>query len=120
MTNEQIIIKIQELTEKQIKSEIERKQIFEAINELKEGVEVTRKLAEDIHIMAINIENMQKTLDSTVKKVEDVERKDYNNYLESKKTIKNNVLSGLTGSILKGLFALILFIIGLYLGKGGI
>lgn len=119
MTNDQIIKKIQEITENQIRTEVEMKQMNENLNKLQEGVEVTRQLAEDIHIMAINMENMQKSLDNTIKKVEAVEKKDYNNYLESKKVIKNHVLSGLTGAGVTGIIGVIVFILTQYISKGG-
>ena len=40
-----------------------------------------------------------------------IEKKDYNEYKESKRIIKNNVLSGFTGAIVTAIIAIIGFVI---------
>lgn len=111
MTPEAMQEKLLELAEHQAKCDVERSQMIIAVNELKEDVKATKTLAEDIHIMAINMENMQKTLDNAVKKIDIIERKDYNDYKESKKVIKNNFLSGITGATVSAIIGMVLWVI---------
>lgn len=111
MTPESIQEKILELSEHQAMCDAERKRVSEIITELKEDVKATKTLTEDIHVLAVNMENMQKTLDNAVKKIDAIEKKDYNEYKESKKIIKNNILSGITGAIVTAAIAIIGFVI---------
>lgn len=111
MTPEAIQEKIIELAEHQAMCDAERKRVLEVITELKEDMKATKTLTEDIHVLAVNMENMQKTLDGAVKKIDAIEKKDYNEYKESKRIIKNNVLSGFTGAIVTAIIAIIGFVI---------
>ena len=57
------------------------------------------KLAEDVHIMALNMQNMQKTLEETNRKVDALSSKEYTEYKETKKLIKQNIINKVTGAI---------------------
>lgn len=98
MTNEQLTQEVIKLAEHQARCDAERDNILMVIEELREDVKSTKSLTEDVHIMAINLTNMQKTLNETNDKVEELSQKDYNNYMNTKKTIKQNIISGFTGA----------------------
>ena len=77
MTNEQLTQEVMNLKEHQAKCDAERENILAVINEIREDVKSTKALAEDVHIMALNMENMQKTLEETNKKVDVLSSKEY-------------------------------------------
>lgn len=81
------------------------------IQELKEDVKSTKKLAEDVHIMAININNMQKTLEATNQKVDTLATKDFKEYENNKKIIKDKILSGVAGAIGTGIIGFAIWFI---------
>ena len=85
MTNEQITQDLMGLKERQIKNDTKIDNIMNIINELREDVKSTKNLTEDVHIMAINMSNMQKTLEETNKKVNALSQKDFNEYENNKK-----------------------------------
>lgn len=99
MTNEQITQNLMSLKERQIKNDTKIDNIMNVINELREDVKSTKNLAEDVHIMAINMSNMQKTLEETNKKVDALSQKDYNEYENNKKIVKDKVISAIAGAI---------------------
>lgn len=99
MTNEQITQDLMNLKERQIKNDTKIDNIINVINELREDVKSTKNLTEDVHIMAINISNMQKTLEETNKKVDALSQKDFNEYESNKKIIKDKVISAIAGAI---------------------
>lgn len=111
MTPESMQEKILELAEHQAICDAERKRVLEVITELKEDVKETKSLTEDIHVLAVNMENMQKTLDGAVKKIDAIEKRDYNEYKETKKIIKNNVLSGIIGAIVTAAIGIITYVV---------
>lgn len=120
MTNEQLTHEVMKLSEHQAKCDAERENMISVIEELKEDVKATKSLAEDVHIMAINMKNMQETLKETNEKVEELSQKDYNNYKDTKKTVKNSIISGVTGSLITIVIGVIAFLIKLYIDmKGG-
>lgn len=92
MTNEQLTQEVLKLAENQAKQETKLEEVIE-------DVKTTKSLAEDVHIMAINMENMKITLNDTNAKVNSLNLKDYNNYQENKKNIKNNIISVISGAI---------------------
>lgn len=118
MTNEQLTIEVMKLAEHQAVCDAERKRMTEIIEELKEDIKTTKKMTEDVHILALNMEGMQKTIQETRDKVEELTQKDYNNYIETKKIVRNNVISGVVGSILTVLGGAIAILIGI-LSRGG-
>ena len=120
MTNEQLTQEVMKLAEHQAKCDAERENMLNVVEELKEDIKATKSLAEDVHIMAINMKNMQETLKETNEKVEELSQKDYNNYKDTKKTVKNSIISGVTGSLITIVIGIIAFLIKLYLDmKGG-
>ena len=120
MTNEQLTQEVMKLAEHQAKCDAERENMLNVVEELKEDIKATKSLAEDVHIMAINMKNMQETLKETNEKVEELSQKDYNNYKDTKKTVKNSVISGVTGSLITIVIGIIAFLVKLYIDmKGG-
>ena len=120
MTNEQLTQEVMKLAEHQAKCDAERENMISVVEELKEDVKATKSLAEDVHIMAINMKNMQETLKETNEKVEELSQKDYNNYKDTKKTVKNSIISGITGSLITIVISIVAFMIKLYIDmKGG-
>lgn len=120
MTNEQLTQEVIKLAEHQAKCDVERENMLNVVEELKEDIKATKALAEDVHIMAINMKNMQETLKETNEKVEELSQKDYNNYKDTKKIVKNSIISGVTGSLITIVIGIVAFLIKLYLDmKGG-
>lgn len=99
MTNEQITQDLMNLKERQIKNDTKIDNVINVINELREDVKSTKNLTEDVHIMAINMSNMQKTLEETNKKVDALSQKDFNEYESNKKIVKDKVISAIAGAI---------------------
>lgn len=118
MTNEQLTHEVMKLAEHQAKCDAERENIVTVIEELREDVKSTKALAEDVHIMAINMQNMQKTLEETNRKVNALSSKEFIEYKESKKLIKQNIISKVSGAIIGAILTGIIWLITLYL-KGG-
>ena len=120
MTNEQLTQEVMKLAEHQAKCDAERESMISVVEELKEDIKATKSLAEDVHIMAINMKNMQETLKETNEKVEELSQKDYNNYKDTKKTVKNSIISGVTGSLITIVIGIVAFLVKLYIDmKGG-
>lgn len=99
MTNEELVKDLMNVKERQIKNDTKIDNIMNVINELREDVKSTKNLTEDVHIMAINISNMQKTLEETNKKVDALSQKDFNEYESNKKIVKDKVISAIAGAI---------------------
>ena len=99
MTNEELAKDLMNVKERQIKNDTKIDNIMNIINELREDVKSTKNLAEDVHIMAINMSNMQKTLEETNKKVDALSQKDFNEYESNKKIVKDKVISAIAGAI---------------------
>lgn len=99
MTNEELAKDLMNVKERQIKNDTKIDNIMNVINELREDVKSTKNLAEDVHIMAINMSNMQKTLEETNKKVDALSQKDFNEYESNKKIVKDKVISAIAGAI---------------------
>lgn len=118
MTNEQLTQEVLRLSEYQAKAEAEHEKFEMILKELQEDVKTTKNLAEDVHIMAINMKNMQQTLNDTNRKVDALSSQEFLEYKENKKIIKNNILSTFAGAVGTGLLALIIWFITNYM-KGG-
>lgn len=99
MTNEELAKDLMNVKERQIKNDTKIDNIMNVINELREDVKSTKNLTEDVHIMAINMSNMQKTLEETNKKVDALTQKDFNEYESNKKIVKDKVISAIAGAI---------------------
>ena len=99
MTNEQLTQAVIDLTAYKAKAEEEHETFKTMLKNISEDIKQTKTLAEDVHIMAINMQNMQKTLDSTNKKVDALTNKDFIEYKENKKLVKQNIISKVIGTI---------------------
>ena len=119
MTNEQLTQEVISLKEHQAKAIGEHEKFELILKELQEDVKSTKTLAEDVHIMAINMKNMQETLNETNKKVDILSNKEFNEYTENKKLIKDKTLGAIAGSIGTLIFSAIVWLITWYF-KGGI
>lgn len=119
MTNEQLTQEVMKLKEHQAKCDAERENIIMLIEELREDVKSTKTLAEDVHIMAINMQNMQKTLEETNRKVDALSSQEFMDYKENKKLIKQNIITKVTSAIVGAGIAIVGMLLTLYF-KGGI
>lgn len=115
MTNEQLTQEIIAIKEHQAKAQAEHERFEVLFDELRTDVKTTKKLAEDVHIMAINMERMQTSLDNTNKKVESIMSKELTEYQENKKLFKRNLLSALAGACGTGLIGFIIWAIKTFL-----
>lgn len=113
MTNEQLTQEVIKLAEHQAKCDAEKENMLLIIEELKEDVKSTKSLAEDVHIMAINMKAMQETLTDTIKKVDAISSKEFVEYKENKKIIKQNILNKVVSTLIGIIIMYIAFKLGL-------
>lgn len=118
MTTEQLTLEVMKLAEHQAKCDAERERMLEIIEELKKDVGITKAMIEDVHILALNMESMKITIQETRDKVEELSQKDYNDYRSTKKLIKNNIISGVAGSVVTAIVGVVSFLISMVM-KGG-
>lgn len=111
MTNEQLTQEVLILAEHQAKCDAERENLYMIIEELREDVKSTKSLAEDVHIMAINMKTMQETLTKTTKKVDAISSQEFLDYKENKKAFKKNIISVIAGSIGTGIVGLLVWFV---------
>ena len=116
MTTEQLTLEVMKLAEHQAKCDAERERMLEIIEELKEDIRATKTMTEDVHILALNMEGMQKTIQETRDKVDELAQKDYNK--DTKKLVKNNIISGVVGAVVTGVIGVVSFLISMIV-KGG-
>ena len=114
MTNEQLTQEVMNIKEQQAKSIAEHEKFEMILTEIQEEVKSTKSLAEDVHIMAINMQNMQKAQEETNRKVDALSSKEYVEFKENKKLIKQNVISKITGTITGVLITGVIWLISLY------
>ena len=100
MTNEQLTERVIELLAHREKAEEEHRIFRETLNKMQNSMDTFTKLAEDVHIMALNMENMQKAQDDINKKVDALSSKEFLEYKETKKLIKQNLVNKLSGGII--------------------
>lgn len=115
MTNEQLTKEIINLKEQQAKSIAEHEKFEMILKELQEDIKSTKSLAEDVHIMAINMKNMQKTQDEMNKKVDALTSKEFVEYKENKKLVKQNIINKVTSGVIGAILTIVIFLISLYL-----
>lgn len=115
MTNEQLTQELISIKEHQAKNDAERDNILTAIKGMQEDIKTTKNLAEDVHIMAINMQNMQKKQEEMNEKVDALTSKDFVEYEESKKLIKQNIISKVTGAITGALITGLVWLIATYI-----
>lgn len=111
MTNEEITKDLMNLKERQIKNDTKIDNVINIIEELREDVKSTKNLTEDVHIMAINMSNMQKTLEETNKKVDALSQKDFKEYESNKKIVKDKIISAVAGAIGTTIVGLMIWVI---------
>lgn len=106
MTNEQLTQNVVDLVAYKAKAEEEHRMFESMLKRLQDNMNIFSKLVEDVHIMAINMQNMQKSLEETNKKLEETNQKvdalsskEFLEYKENKKTIRQNIISKLTSSV---------------------
>ena len=92
MTTDQLVLEVIDLKQAKARAEVEHKQFWNTINNIQEDVKATRELTEEVHIMASNITSMQKTLESTNKKVDELSTREFKEYQETKKDVKKKVI----------------------------
>ena len=115
MTNEQLTHEIISIKEHQAKGDAERDNIITMMDEFREDIKSTKTLAEDVHIMALNMQNMQKTLEETNRKVDALSSKEFIEYKESKKLVKQNIISKITTTVITIILGGLAFLFGLYM-----
>ncbi|MBR6688810.1 MAG: hypothetical protein IKL68_02205 [Clostridia bacterium] len=125
MTNEQLTQTVIDLVAYKAKAEEEHKTYDAILNEIQADVKATKSLAEDVHIMAINMQNMQKAQESmqkaqeeTNKKVDALSSKEFVEYKENKKLIKQNLINKVSGGLIGAVLTGIAWLVSLYF-KGG-
>lgn len=119
MTNEQLTQEVLKLAEHQAKCDAERENMLSVIEELREDIKATKSLAEDVHILAVNMENMQKAQDEINKKVDALTSKEFLEYKENKKLIKQNISSAVVGAIMGFGLSLVAWLIRFFIMNGG-
>lgn len=118
MTNEELTREVLKISEHQAKNDVEQKNILTIIEEMKEDIKSTKNLAEDVHIMAINMQNMQVTLEETSKKVDALSSQEFTEYKENKKMAKTNIISAVMGAICTCGLGLIGWLIKEFINRG--
>lgn len=114
MTNEQLTQEVMNLKAYQAKAEQEHKIFSETLEKIQESLNIFNKLAEDVHIMAVNMENMQKSQDAISKKVDSIMSEEFLEYKENKKRIKQQVIDKITGGVLGFIGAMIVYFATIY------
>ena len=133
MTNEQLTQKFIELAEHQAKYEAtciaEKEQIQSSIEDMKKEIRTFKTLAEDVHIMAINMSNIQKEQteikETTTKQLEDINKKinaltsqEFIEYKENKKILKKNIISAIGGALGTGIIGVIIWFMNKFMNGG--
>ena len=102
------------LKEHQAKAQAEHEKFEMILSELQEDIKSTKSLAEDVHIMALNMQNLQKAQEETSRKVDALSSKEFIEYKESKKLVKQNIISKITGVVSEIILLGLAFLFGLY------
>ena len=119
MTNEQLTQEVLKLAEYQAKSQVEHEKFEMVLKELQEDVKTTKSLAEDVHVLAINMENMKTTMDETNRKVDALNSKEFTEYKENKKLVKQNITSAIVGAFMGFGLSLIAWLVRFFMMTGG-
>lgn len=119
MTNEQLTKEVMDLVAYKEKAEAEHQMFNKTLEKIQTSLEIFNKLAEDVHILANNMTNMQKTLDATNKKVDSLVSEEFLEYKENKKMIKQKILDKVVGAVIGVVGSAIVFFATMYF-KGGI
>lgn len=114
MTNEQLTEKVIELVAYKEKAQEEHETFKNMLMTMRDDLKETKSLAEDVHIMAINMQNMQKTLEETNKKVDSLTSKEFLEYKENKKLVKQNIINKVTGGVVGAVITGIVWLVTMY------
>ena len=114
MTNEQLTQEVMNIKEHQAKAQAEHERFEMILSELQEDIKSTKSLAEDVHIMALNMQNLQKAQEETSRKVDALSSKEFTEYKENKKLVKQNIISKITGVVSEIILLGLAFLFGLY------
>ena len=114
MTNEQLTQEVMNIKEHQAKAQAEHERFDMILSELQEDIKSTKSLAEDVHIMALNMQNMQKAQEETNRKVDALSSKEFTEYKENKQLVKQNIISKITGVVSEIILLGLAFLFGLY------
>ena len=115
MTNEQLTQEVMNLKADVAESKAQHEKYDLILKEIKEDVKATKTLAEDVHIMATNMENMQKTVESTAQKVDALNAKEFEEYKENKKIVKQNIIKQISSGIIGFIISVVVFFVLFYL-----
>lgn len=100
MTNEQLTEHIVELEKYKAQAEQEHKSFRSALEKIQESLDAFNKLAEDVHIMALNMTTLQEKQNDIDQKVDGLIQKDYKKYEENKKIINQKILDKGIGALI--------------------
>lgn len=120
MTNEQLTQKVIEMEAHQAKCDAEHERYEMMFREIQEDIRMTKNLAEDVHIMAINMQQLQKTQEDMSKKVDALTSKEFVEYKENKKAIKSQIISIIVGSVGTIILGFIGWLFMTFINKGGL
>lgn len=120
MTNEQLTQKVIEMEAHQAKCDAEHERYEMMFREIQEDIRTTKNLAEDVHIMAINMQQLQKTQEDMSKKVDALTSKEFVEYKENKKAIKSQIISIIVGSVGTIILGFIGWLFMTFINKGGL
>lgn len=120
MTNEQLTQKVIEMEAHQAKCDAEHERYEMMFSEIQEDIRTTKNLAEDVHIMAINMQQLQKTQEDMSKKVDALTSKEFVEYKENKKAIKSQIISIIVGSVGTIILGFIGWLFMTFINKGGL
>ena len=119
MTNEQLTEHILELEKYKAQAEQEHKTFRATLEKIQDSLSVFNKLAEDVHIMANNMTNMQKTLETTEMKVDSIMSEEFLEFKENKKKFKEKIVDKIIGAVIGFIGTVIVFFATMFF-KGGI
>ena len=114
MTNEQLTEKLIDLVAYKEKAQEEHETFKQTLNRLQDNMDTFTKLAEDVHIMAVNMKNMQKAQDEMNKKVDALTSKEFMEYKETKKLVKQNIINKVTGGIVGAVITGLVWFLTMY------
>ena len=116
MTNEQLTEKVIELLAYKEKAQEEHDTFKTTLTRLQNSMDTFIKLAEDVHIMALNMENMKKEQEDMNKKIDALTSKEFLEYKETKKLIKQNIVNKVVGGIVGALLTGGIWLLTMYFG----
>lgn len=119
MTNEQLTQEVISIREHQAKCDAEHQKYELFFKEMQEEIKATRILTEDVHMLAKNMERMQTSIEDINKKVDSLASKEFVEYKENKKIIKQNIINKVTGAIIGFAISAVGFGITIFVMKGG-